>query len=189
MLDLGSGASPHKKVVEKLDFEWVGLDFEAKEAPLLGDAHALPFKDDQLEFVLSIQTFEHLNYPFIAAKEVFRTLKPGGKFIGTVSFLEPYHQYSFFHQTHLGVRTLLTTAGFEIDAISPYPRTALQALGKMAFFRPLPLWLVKILVWPMEMTHRIWWKLGYLLTRNPRASDTYRRFSTASSFMFIATKA
>jgi SAM-dependent methyltransferase len=188
MLDLGSGASPHKEIVEELGFEWVGLDFDAKEAPILGDAHALPFKDDQFEFVLSIQTFEHLNYPFIAAKEVFRTLKPGGKFIGTVSFLEPYHQYSFFHQTHLGVRALLTTAGFTIDAISPHPRTALQALGKMSLFRPLPLWLVKLLVWPTEMTHRIWWKLGFLLTHNPRASETYRQFSTASSFMFIATK-
>ncbi|MFC1936550.1 methyltransferase domain-containing protein [Chloroflexota bacterium] len=188
MLDLGSGDGLHKEVVEKIGYEWVGLDFDNPLAPIGGDAHALPFAEESFEFILSLQTFEHLKFPFVAAKEAQRALKPGGTLIATVSFIEPYHQYSYFHHTHLGVETLLKTAGLKPEYISPYPKSGLQALGEMSLFRPLPEPLVALLLLPVTIPHRLWWKLGYALTKNPRASETYRKFSTYNSFMFIAKK-
>src|SRR5262249_59710331 len=59
--------------------------------------------------------------PLRAASEVFRVLVPGGAFVGTVAFLEPFHDNSFFHFTHLGLSWALRTTGFEVEVISPIP--------------------------------------------------------------------
>ena len=77
---------------------------------ILGDAAALPFRDASFDFVASFAAVEHLQNPFIAMRETCRVLKPGGAFIGTAAFLEPYHLESYFHCTHLGTAQLLKSA-------------------------------------------------------------------------------
>jgi ubiquinone/menaquinone biosynthesis C-methylase UbiE len=80
---------------------------------LLADAHFLPFQDGKFDVVYSIAVTEHLACPFLVAQEVFRVLKPGGFYLGNCSFLEPWHDNSFFHMTPLGVYELLVQAGFK----------------------------------------------------------------------------
>lgn len=189
MLDLGCGDGIHKDVAEAFGYEWVGLDYSIPDAPIRGDGHALPFRDSTFEFVLSIAVLEHIQFPFVMTQETQRVLTPGGLFIGTVSFMEPWHNESFYHHSHLATYNSLHNAGFEVLSISPAPEwQALQAIGAMALFRGAPAWLVRLFVAPLQALHRLWWWLGYTFTRSERASEHYRQLSTSGAFTFIARK-
>ena len=52
------------------------------------DLMALSFKDNQFDFVISTDVFEHIPEPYTAHQEVFRVLKPGGRHIFTVPFYQ-----------------------------------------------------------------------------------------------------
>src|SRR5262249_54583812 len=66
------------------------------------------------------------------AQEVARILKPGGFYLGNVSFLEPWHDDSFFHMSPLGVFEFLTQAKFDIEHIWPgYGYSGYRAIMSM----------------------------------------------------------
>ena len=163
------------------------MDYESDKASILGDAHSLPFKDESFEFVLSIAVLEHVRFPFVMMREVFRVLRPGGVFIGTVAFLEPFHRDSFYHHTHLGVYNSLKEGGFKIEKISPSDKwTVLVAQASMILFPKMPLFLSKLLVMPIQFIHKCWWKLGSIFSE--KASELTRINSTTGAFTFIARK-
>ncbi len=58
---------------------------------IVGDIHALPFPDNAVSAFLCIAVMEHIENPYQAAKELYRTLKPGGMCYVYVPFLYPYH--------------------------------------------------------------------------------------------------
>ncbi len=187
MLDLGCGSAIHREVCETAGFEYVGLDYDSEEAVLLGDAHCLPFKDESFEFVLSISVLEHIRFPFVMMKEINRVLEPGGKFIGKVAFLEPFHGDSFYHHTHLGVYNSLNEGGFEIEYISPSEKwLSLTALVYMGLFPRMPRILSLSLMLPIQILHRVWWKIGEIFSDN--ASEHERILRNAGSFTFIARR-
>ena len=176
------------KSVSTRDFEYVGLDYKSDYAPILGDAHSLPFKDKFFEFILSVAVLEHIRFPFLMMKEAYRVLQPRGKFIGTVAFLEPFHNSSFYHHTHLGTYNSLQEGGFEITHIAPNETwSALTALADMVLFPRMPRLLSRAIVTPVQIAHRTWWKIGGMFSRE--ASDNMRMIHTAGSFTFIAVKA
>lgn len=119
MLDLGCCDTVHREVSEHAGFEYVGIDYDAEKAPILGDAHALPFRDNSFDFVLSVAVLQQIRFPFIMAHEVHRVLKPGGKFIGTVAFLEPFAGQCYYHHTHLGVYNTLLSGPLKAQQIAP----------------------------------------------------------------------
>lgn len=190
MLDLGCGRAIHREVCEYAGFEYVGLDIDSPDALILGDAHAVPLKSDSFEFILSVAVLEHIRYPFVAMNEIYRILKPGGRFIGTVAFLEAFHRDSYYHHTHFGAFNSLKTAGFDIEYVAPnkdWP--VLIAQASMSLFPKLPRLISRSLVLPIHLLHRAWWSISYLITHHSAKEGEKRRtLFTAGSFFFIATK-
>ena len=187
MLDLGCGTTLHREMCEHAGFTYVGLDYNAPEAPILGDAHALPFHDESFEFILSLAVLEHIQYPFVMMQEAYRVLRAGGLFLGMVSFLEPFHDSSYYHHTHLGVLNSLRVGGFAVERIAPNTEwPALVALANMALFPRMPASLAKTLVLPLQFIHRLWWWLGGLVSR--KSSEINRQKKLSGSFIFVAQK-
>jgi len=184
MLDLGCGSAPHREACEAAGFEYVGLDYDSAQAMLLGDAHALPFRDASFAFVLSIAVLEHLRFPAVALREARRVMQPGAALVGTVAFLEPFHADSYYHHTHLGLSSALQEAGFVVEYLCPSAEwSGLRALAQMGLFPRMPAIMVKSLLLPLELLHRAWWAVGSLF--DVRATDQLRVLSTSGAFSFV----
>ena len=93
------------------------------------DAHALPFEDNTFDFVYSLAVFEHLHSPWIAAEEIFRVLKPGGKVYILTAFMQHLHGYPhhYFNMTSSGLSRIFKD--FQIKRCGPSPYCPLTQLG------------------------------------------------------------
>jgi SAM-dependent methyltransferase len=71
------------------------------------DASRLPFADEQFQTVLAVSVMEHLPQPARVLAEVFRVLRPGGRFVATI-VLADLHEYLFYPRLlrHLGAAGL-----------------------------------------------------------------------------------
>lgn len=85
------------------------IEFEHKifrHTDVVGDAHHLPFRDSVFDRVFAFNVFEHLADPKVAAREVYRVLKPGGVVVIHTAFLQGLHEEPnhFYNATEYGVR-------------------------------------------------------------------------------------
>jgi ubiquinone/menaquinone biosynthesis C-methylase UbiE len=129
ILEIGCGGGQMREKLLQDGFSYIGTDIsksrvydflQAHGGPdILCDSHFLPFRDQQFDLVYSAAVTEHLACPYLVAQEVARVLKPGGYYLGNVSFLEPWHDNSYFHMSPLGVFENLVQAGFEPKNIWP----------------------------------------------------------------------
>ena len=95
-LDLGCGHQllppwrheEEKNLVKKIK-TIIGLDYDFNSLlkhrtvnnRIRGDISMLPFFDNSFDLITSNMVFEHIKYPEVQLKEIFRILKPGGKLI------------------------------------------------------------------------------------------------------------
>jgi hypothetical protein len=189
MLDLGCDRRDFAEPCGGTNLEYVGMDYRGTKPDLLGDAHSLPFQDNAFEFVLSFAVLEHLRHPLVATREVHRVLKPGGLFIGSVAFLEPFHQNSFYHHTHLGAYNSLASAGLGVRQIEPnmsWP--GIQAIGMMSGFPDLPGKATNLLLWLLRAVGRVWRTVQDIRGETCGTSEMRRKMSTTGGFRFIAVK-
>lgn len=143
LLDLGCGSGDQVPVADHYGLRYAGVDYSSPNAGMLADAHALPFRDESFDLVLSYAVFEHLHNPYMAATEVARVLAPRGLFFGAVSQGEPFHE-SYFHHTALGVLALLHATGFRVRRLWPSYDT-LHALATMGRYPRVTRSLIEIL--------------------------------------------
>ncbi len=94
VLDMGSGSGwtssiPHEQLYY-VDLSMRNLSAlkSGSSAQTLADANYLPFKDESLDLVIASEILEHLNSPEIAAHEIWRVLRPGGKAIVSTPYKE-----------------------------------------------------------------------------------------------------
>lgn len=131
ILDLGCGTGETLEMFEKVfpSCTWYGVDIE--DSPEVRsrtktegnfatfDGVTLPYDDDYFDLIYCRQVFEHVRHPDELAKQIARVLKSDGRFIGSVSFLEPYHSFSMFNFTPLAVCRVFGDAGLKVDCLRP----------------------------------------------------------------------
>jgi len=90
--DLGCGSGAFTALLRRAGYDSVGLDISGKLvdvgrrkhpdlAFLQGDIERLPFADESLDGVLLSGVVHHFPDPSRCAAEVFRVLRPGGRFV------------------------------------------------------------------------------------------------------------
>ena len=136
VLEVGCGRPGHKltgemaAIANNNNNQYIGLDRTNYGQSLMADAHALPLRENSVDFVLCRATLEHLEQPFEAVAEIHRVLKPGGLCHATVPFIFRYHGADnfndYFRFTHEGLKLLFK--GFELVKLEPqYGATATMA--------------------------------------------------------------
>lgn len=131
VLDLGCGAGGSREFFRSIAprCDWRGAELagspELKAAVCdsaglaFFDGMHLPWEDGFFDLVYCHQVLEHVRRPDELLADVFRVLRPGGAFVGSVSYLEPYHSLSLFNFTPYGIMTVFADAGFRLAQIRP----------------------------------------------------------------------
>lgn len=186
-LDLGCGPADYRELFEYAGFVYVGADISHPQAPILADAQALPFLDDSFEFVWSGAMMQYVPFAFPTIREVARVLRPGGRFIGTIGFLEAFDGNSFQMYTSSGVLNLLRYGGLEVQVLAPdHWWTGLTAITSMGLFPRIPHRGSRVVVAPLEWASKLWWRLAAL--KNPEYSEAARLTRVTGDFLFVAVK-
>lgn len=120
VLEIGAGAGDLARTGRSSCRQYVAVDLVryTEMLDVQADGARLPFLNDVYDFVLSMDTIEHLMHPQDHLREVARVLRPGG----TIRFTTPNADYAdpsmFEDSTHISVhpvdvwRGWLLTTGF-----------------------------------------------------------------------------
>lgn len=146
VLEIGCGGGQFRPWFQQRGMEYVGTDISKTRvgeelrlyggADVLCDAHFLRFADESFDVVYSAAVFEHLACPLRAVQEVRRVLKPGGLMLSNASFMEPWHDHSYFHLGPLGAVELLTAG--EMRPLKVWPSRNYSGFKAMAVMRSGP---------------------------------------------------
>lgn len=190
LLDVGCSAGYVLEAAKHLNLEPVGLDISSFAVELVkekgyqavvGGMESLPFPDASFDVITAKHTFEHVDAPKVALKEVFRALSPGG----VAMFVVPDALYwkaqvlpntgryfvpselGWQHHVYYSVETLsraLKQAGFEVCATNKAVYRK-DAVGFGKIFEPLRflgLWLLVTAAAVLRLPHEI-----QLIARKP----------------------
>jgi len=94
VLSIGGGPGRNRKTIVNLNIDTY------PNVEIVGDAHNLPFKDNSVDGVVINAVLEHLEYPAVAVREIYRVLKKGGFVLAETPFLQHYHGYPFHFQNY-----------------------------------------------------------------------------------------
>ena len=86
ILDIGSRVvdgqeklGSYRQFVTNKKWQYTGLDAEAgNNVDIVAEGDSLPFADEEFDVVISGQTLEHVEFPWVLMKELARVLKKDG---------------------------------------------------------------------------------------------------------------
>jgi SAM-dependent methyltransferase len=123
VLNAGSGWRDISHVVDgtlvNQDIAWP--DDRRTNLDITSPLHEIPRPDGTFDTVLCIAVLEHVENPEDVTAEMFRVLKPGGRLIASVPFLQPEHKIptDFQRYTRDGLSALVMRHGFAVEEIRP----------------------------------------------------------------------
>jgi SAM-dependent methyltransferase len=148
VLDIGGRLQPYRPLLGDRAKNYLAVDLRITPLVDVGAAaEALPFRDEQFDFVICTQVFEYLPDPALAVAEIKRVLRKGGVlFLSAPSVFLQENDREYWRFLPSGLRHLLRE--FETVEVTPegnsftgFCRTCNVFL--MAFFKPrilAPLW-------------------------------------------------
>lgn len=119
----GANSTHHKEWFSRLKVDvdkYVMSDFmEGADVDVLADCHSLSktFGEGSFDTVIACSVWEHLDFPWIAAEEVWKVLKPGGIFFVQTHFIFEQHGYpnDTFRYTTRGLENLFKKMSFVVS--------------------------------------------------------------------------
>lgn len=119
VVDIGCGYGHNRSIIEQAGGEWVGVEaFEGGAQTVIASAEDLPFEDNSFDIAIMDAVLEHIPDVGKAFAEVGRVLRPGGKFIGYVAFMECFHEISYSHLSFKALEHYASINGMKLTRIS-----------------------------------------------------------------------
>jgi len=116
----------HHKDWAASDCTFIMSDFQqGVDVDVLADAHSLSstFEPASFDALIACSVFEHIQRPWIAANEIAKILKPGGKAFIQTHQTFPLHAYPFdyWRYTKEAMETIFGDAGLPGEAWYEFP--------------------------------------------------------------------
>jgi len=96
ILDIGGGKKfskwlkKYKNLFLNSNYKTLDVD-ESTNPDIVADIHNIPLENESVDAIICASVLEHVENPFLAVKEMYRILKPGGKLFVYVPSIYPYH--------------------------------------------------------------------------------------------------
>jgi len=125
VLDAGAGEGPYRALFahcEYVTLDWPGtVHPAARGADVVADLHDVPLEEASIDAVVCTEVLEHVADPALVLAELHRVLRPGGRLLVTVPFVNELHEepHDHYRYTSHGLRGLLERAGFEGVEVAP----------------------------------------------------------------------
>ncbi len=120
-LNIGSGGEIEKVILE-VGGRPTSIDIDPERKPdIVGCVEDLSqFSDEYFDGIFCMEVLEHVQEPFVAAKELTRVLKKGGVLIGSTPFILGVHDlpHDYWRFTENGIRKLFK----EMEVLRLLPR-------------------------------------------------------------------